>query len=233
MNANCAIFIFFLALLTIIYPATEVASAQDDDADLKALDELRTSSLRPSDGHLVDWYVIGPFSVGVEKAVRLTLFDAAEFTAADMVQVMGRSYSWTPVSAKNGSPVIDLTRKFGDYEKGIAFVAAEVYVNRDMNATIRVESSEKADCWINGQAVTLASADKEDNGVSTSRIRLRLGHNEVVIGLRHGRGKWSFSTRVLDEAGELIDPKRLRILDDGLGFSGTSEIRLEVDLHRP
>ncbi|MDK1021401.1 MAG: hypothetical protein QGD90_07170, partial [Candidatus Hydrogenedentes bacterium] len=143
----------------------------------------------------------------------------------------------------NGAAVVDLSREFGPDAKGIAYAAAETYVNRDMNATIRVESSEKADCWINGQAVTLVQVEKDVDRAYGSQIRLRLGYNKVVIGLRglrHGRGKWSFSTRVLDEAGEPIDRKRLRILDDGVGFV-PAEVPLEIrggsdillELHRP
>ncbi|MCH8205320.1 MAG: hypothetical protein IID09_09155 [Candidatus Hydrogenedentes bacterium] len=110
---------------------------------------------------------------------------------------------------------------------------ADVYVNRDMNAIIRVETREEVACWINGRVVTLAPDVKSGDRAYVSPVRLRLGYNKVVIGLHHGRGTWSFSARVLDEAGEPIDPKRLRILDDGLGLSDTVKIRFEIELHRP
>ena len=232
MNANSAISIFFLVLLTFIYPAADVASAQDDDSDLKALDEQRTSSLRPSDGHLVDWSVIGPFSAREENGIGFAAIDVGEVTAVNSVQHAGTEYHWSYVITKNGAAVVDLSREFGTDAEGIAYAVADVYVNRDMNAIIRVETREEVACWINGRVVTLAPDVKSGDRAYVSPVRLRLGYNKVVIGLRHGRGRWSFSVRVLDEAGEPIDPKRLRILDDGLGFSGTREIRFEAEIHR-
>ena len=223
MNANSAISLFFVPLLTVICTAAEAVSDEEDGSDVKALDAHRTSSLRPSDGYLVDWSVIGPFSVKEENGVGFAVIDVEEVTAVDSVQHAGREYYWTYVIVKNGAAVVDLSSEFGADAEGIAYAAAEVYVNRDMNATIRVDTREKVACWINGQAVTLAAAEKDDDSAFGSHIRLRLGYNKVVIGLRHGRGKWSFSARVLDEAGEPIDPKRLRILDDG-ALSGPSEV---------
>ncbi len=216
MNDKSAISLFFVLLLTVVGPAAEAASDEVDGSDIKALDAYRTSSLRPSDGYLVDWSVIGPFSVREENGVGFAAIDVGEVTAVDSVQHAGSEYFWTYVITKNGTAVVDLTSAFGADAEGIAYAEAEVYVNRDMDATIRVETRDQVACWINGQAVTFEPGKKD--GAFSSRIRLRLEHNKIVIGLRHGRGKWSFSARVLDEAGEPIDPKRLRIIDVGFGL---------------
>lgn len=231
MNASSAISLFFVPLLTVICTAAEAASEEEDGSGSKALDARRTSSLRPSDGYLVDWNVIGPFSAREENTIGFAAFDVGEVTAVDSVQHAGREYFWTYVIAKNGAAKIDLSTEFGSDAEGIAYAAAEVYVNRDMNATIRVETREKLACWINGEAITLAPKAKSAERVYVLPVRLRFGYNKVVIGLRHGRGKWSFSARVLDEAGELIDPKHLRILDDGLRVSPVEVHRVEI--HRP
>ena len=119
----------------------------------------------------------------------------------------------------------------------MTYAAAEVYVNRNVNATIRVETREKVACWVNGEAITLVAEPKSDGRTYASPIRLRFGYTKIVIGLRHGRGKWSFSARVLDEAGEPIDPKRLRILDDSAVVPTVyqrEEIRFDaLEIHWP
>lgn len=240
MNASSAISLFFVPLLMVVGSAAEAVSDAEDGSGLNALDAHRTSSLRPSDGYLVDWDVIGPFSAREENGMGFATIDVEEVTAVNSVQHAGTEYYWSYVIAKNSAAVVDLSREFGADSDGIAYAAAEVYVNRDMNATIRVDTRAEVVCWINGQPVTLEPAKKNDDGAFRSPIRLRFGYNKVVIGLRHGRGKWSFSARVLDEAGEPIDPKRLRILDDGVGFF-PAEVHLEIrspsgtflELHRP
>ncbi len=238
MNANSAVSLFFVPLLMLVGSAVEAVSDEDDRAAVKALDAHRTSSLRPSDGYLVDWDVIGPFSAREENGIGFAAIDVGEVTAVNWVEHAGTEYYWSHVITKNGAAVVDLSREFGAKAEGIAYAAAEVYVNRDMDATIRVETREEVACWVNGQAVTLEPVENNDNGAMGSRVRLRFGHNKVVIGLRHGRGKWSFSARVLDEAGEPIDRKRLRILEDGVGFApaglhleirGRSDIFHELD----
>ncbi len=238
MNASSAVSLFFVPLLIVVGSAAEAVSDEDDGAALKALDAQRTSSLRPSDGYLVDWSVIGPFSVREENGVGFAAIDVREVTAVDSVQHAGKEYAWTSVITKNGAAVVDLSREFSADAEGIAYAVAEVYVNRDMNATIRVETREEVACWINGEAIMLAPDAKSDDRANGSLVRLRFGYNKIVIGLRHGRGKWSFSARVLDEAGEPIDPKRLRLLvDDGLGFAPAEahfEIRGRSDsFHEP
>ena len=229
MNDKSAISLFFVLLLTVVGPAAEAASDEVDGSDIKALDAYRTSSLRPSDGYLVDWSVIGPFSVREENGVGFAVVDVGEVTAVDSVQHAGSEYFWTYVITKNGTAVVDLTSAFGGDAEGIAYAAAEVYVNHDMDATIRVETRDEIACWVNGQAVTFAPAKKD--GAFVSRIRLRLGYNKVVIGLRHGKGKWTFAARVLNEDGEPIDPKRLRLLGDGFGFDRVEVHQGELPRH--
>ena len=240
MNARLAISLFVVPLLTVIGSAAKAVSDEDDESNAKALDAYRTSSLRPSDGYLVDWSVIGPFSAREENGIGFAAIDVADVTAVNSVQHAGTEYHWSYVITKNGAAVVDLSREFGADAEGIAYAAAEVYVNRDMNAAIRVETREEVACWINGEAVTLARDTKSGGRAHVSLVRLRFGYNKIVIGLRHGRGKWSFSVRVLDEAGGPIDRKRLRILDDGL-TSGPPVVHLEIrdpgnifiELHRP
>ena len=227
MNASSAISLFFIPLLMVVGSAGEAVSDEEDGSELRALDAHRTSSPRPSDGYLVDWSVIGPFSVREENGVGFAAIDVGEVTAVDSVQHAGTEYNWTYVITKNGAAVVDLSSEFGADAEGIAYAAAEVYVNRDMNATIRVETRDQVACWINGQALTFEPGKKD--GAFSSRIRLRLEHNKIVIGLRHSRGKWSFSARVLDEAGEPIDPKRLRLLVD----DGYREQVPRVEIHWP
>ncbi len=217
-NAGSVISLFLVPMLTVILSATEAVSEGEEGSRSKALDERRTSSIRPSDGYLVDWVVIGPFSAPEESGVSFAAIDVREVTAADSVQHAGKEHFWTYTVAKNGAPKIDLSKEFGADAAGTAYAAAEVYVNRDMNATLRVETREKVACWLDGEAVKLGPKAKRGERAYVVPIRLRMGHNEIVIGLRHVKGKWSFSARVLDEKGELIDPKRLRLLADGINM---------------
>ena len=240
MNASSGVSLFFVTLLMVVGTGVEAVSDEDDRAAVKALDAHRTSSLRPSDGYLVDWDVIGPFSVREENGIGFAAIDVGEVTAVNWVEHAGTEYHWSHVITKNGAAVVDLSREFGAKAEGIAYAAAEVYVNRDMDATIRVETREEVACWINGEAITLARDTQSGDRAHVSLVRLRFGYNKIVIGLRHGRGKWSFSARVLDEAGEPIDRKRLRILEDGVGFAPAG-LHLEIrgrsdvfhDLDRP
>ena len=78
MNARFLSSLLLVALLSICWSGVVAAAEKKDDDTSKAQDRFRTSALRPSDGYLVDWEVMGPFhwsncQLGSGVAVRVTL----------------------------------------------------------------------------------------------------------------------------------------------------------------
>ena len=232
MSPRISASLMLAALLSVCGPGVVAAAEKKNDDDAKAQDRFRTSALRPSDGYLVDWDVLGPLPAREEDGFGIASMDVENITDLDPSEYDGARYVWTFVAAKNGAGLIDLSERYSADTDRIAYAVAEVYVNRDMDASIILATRDEAACWINGQKVEM-KPKRRHRGYS-SPVRLRMGHNEVVIGLHHVRGKWEFSARMLDQFGDPIDPKRLHILDDS-SFIDPPKGRgpFEPQIHRP
>lgn len=212
MNLRLLSSLLLVALLSVCWSGVVDAAEKKDDDASKALDRFRTSALRPSDGYLIDWDVLGPLPAREEDGFGFASMDVENLTELNSLEYAGAKYVWTYVAAKNGAGLVDLSERYSADAGQIAYAVAEVYVNRDMDASLILETRDEAACWINGQAIEMKP--KRRNRGYSSPVRLRMGHNQVIIGLRHAKGKWEFSARMLDEAGDPIDPKRLRIMED-------------------
>lgn len=220
MNVNCVSFRSLLLVLAVFWTVTDSAAAQESKSASQSDDSMRTSSIRPSDGRIVDWSVIGPLPIRQGNALDFAAIDVEDAAAANSVRHEGEDYFWTRALAKNGDAVVDLSQKFGADVQGTAYATAEIYVNRDTAATLQIETRtrDKIACWVNGQRVTLHASFEDNASAYETSVRLRFGFNKILIGLRHaGEGPWSFSARMLAEDGKPINPKRLRLLDD-LGY---------------
>lgn len=190
------------------------------DADLTR----QITGLRPSDGYLADWYIAGPIAASAEQIQDSVSKGVSE---SFPVKLGATTYDWRPALLKKDETNLDLRKRLATDSKAVAFAYSEVYVNRDTPALLKIFADEKVTCWINGEQVVLKKKSTTSNErMAQGTARLRMGFNDILFLTHSESKKWTLGVQVLQENGQMIDPRRLWILDDAR-FNTVEPFRFE------
>lgn len=182
-----------------------------------AQDMRQTSDVRPSDGVIMKWEVLGPLPVEDEYTFRtVSIVDATDLDSPDYD---GEGFFWHQIELSEDSDKIDLFDVLGDEATGVAYAQADVYVNRDMSVLLRIKTRCETTCWVNGEEVAVLSTVHNPRAPRESVIPLRVGWNRIVIGTHSLKRSWTFSAQLRETNGKAIDPKLYRLHVDELLLS--------------
>ncbi len=205
-------------------PALGISIAERSGRDISALPDPET--------FLRSWMVIGPFPVTQYRDGE----PAPESWADDPIDVPrlvrtsgcldGRE--WTEITAAGGTPKVTLHDKLSPNENVSAYAAVHLWTARQCDRTLLLGSDDGVAVWLNGKRLFqkyLARATRLDE--DSVPVRLRAGHNLLVLKIVQGVSGWDFAARLDDNAGiswSLSLPGKQTPLPDTSGVPATFEI---------
>jgi len=106
---------------------------------------------------------------------------------------------------------VDLARVLGNPGNCAAFLKAQVWAPRDLEARLELGSDDGVKVWLNGQVV-------HDKDVPRSfrlnedkvPVKLKKGWNELLVKIVQGGGDWSGAVRIRAADGARLEGLRLK-----------------------
>jgi len=131
-------------------------------------------------GRVTQWYLIGPFSGQDQAGVAIAYppEDRLDFSAS----YPGKSgpVSWRTISLGPNEAAVDLRRSLAETDDAVAYLAAVIDVDRDLEVELRAGADDNLRVWLNGRPVI----DSRD-----FHQRLRLDKHRARVALSKGRNE--------------------------------------------
>jgi len=179
-------------------PTLGVSIAERTGRDIPALPDPET--------FLRSWMVIGPFPVAPYREGEPAPESWAE-EAIDVPRLWRTSgnlegQEWREITAPDGTPKVTLEDKLSPNENVSAYAAVHLWTERQCDRRLLLGSDDGVAVWLNGKRlfqkyVTRATRLDEDS----VPVRLRAGHNLLVLKVVQGASGWDFAARLDNNSG--------------------------------
>lgn len=164
------------------------------------------SALPRQSGFIVRWWLLGPLPNPNNRAFERAFIDETGIPNLDEpVRVDRRQIRWREVRTIDPQGIVDLTRIFGQTENVACYAYAELVVESEMEAELRLGSDDSIKVWLNGRLVHQFGGMR-GLSVDQDRIRVKLekGVNRLLLKVTQGGGGWEFCVRLVDLQGKPV-----------------------------
>ena len=177
--------------------ARATAASNDPNVQRQARDAL--AFIERNEDFITAWLVCGPFPGG-------------KTSIKHPPEKPGAKVKWKLVTAAGQQPgFVDLARVLGNPGNCAAFLKAQVWAPRDLEARLEIGSDDGVKVWLNGQVV-------HDKDVPRSfrlnedkvPVKLKKGWNELLVKIVQGGGDWSGAVRIRAADGARLEGLRLK-----------------------
>jgi hypothetical protein len=157
-------------------------------------------------GFLAHWWVAGPLpNPGQHES-----FDKAfpPETAVDLAagfEVDGKKLAWKKIETDDDG-IVDLNATVARAGNVLAYLYAEVTVEKETPAEIRLGSDDGFVLWLNGQRLAGVKANRAlKPGSDTAKAPLAAGANKILLKVLQGGGDWSACLQIVAPDGGKVE----------------------------
>lgn len=149
-------------------------------------------------GIVTHWWIVGPFDLGKENENwKADLVNESKIDLAAAYPAGARDLPWKQVVTKSPQGVVNLINELAAAERCVAYAYAEIEVDKEMPAVLRIGSDDGVRAWVNGERVWDNWADR---GLTVDQdqppVTLQAGKNTLLLKIQQGGGGWAFCLRV-------------------------------------
>jgi len=154
-------------------------------------------------GVVTNWRLAGPFELGDQnKGWGAKLVNEPDIQLDASYQSGNQQISWKRVTQTNHRGVINLLNAIAARENCVAYAYAEIQVEKETKAELRIGSDDSVRVWFNGE---LIHKKFESRGVKIDQDRLpvtlKAGTNRILVKILQLNGGWAFCMRVTTPEG--------------------------------
>lgn len=147
-------------------------------------------------GFITSWWVIGPFS-GTD--IDAALPPEKEINLDVPVKIDGAELKWFKHQTGDIDGIVDLGALLKPNTNVTAYMYAEIEVERECDALLKMGSDDSMKCWLNGKLVHRYQNPRSltiDQDVV--KVRLQTGVNKLLLKVINFGGGWCATLRITD-----------------------------------
>jgi hypothetical protein len=155
-------------------------------------------TLTPNHVYITDWLILGPFDNTDDKGYDTVLAPENKLDFATEYDVKDGKARWRNITTKENG-YVDFDRLLSPNEFVVAYAYSEIIAPDDMETTLLLGTDDGVKAWLNGEPVHknhLHRPWRADEDVC--KIKLKKGHNSLLIKIDEGISEWGFSARIVD-----------------------------------
>ncbi|MBM4037293.1 MAG: ThuA domain-containing protein [Planctomycetes bacterium] len=155
-------------------------------------------------GFIAHWAVAGPipnpknelFDKGAPPETEVNLEKGFAFD--------GKDYAWKKATSDDDG-IVNLNQALGGGNQCIGYMYAEVTVEKETEAELRLGSDDGFVLWLNGQRLGGVNTSRGNNpGSDKFKTTLKAGANKVLMKVIQGGGDWSGCLQIVGPKGEPV-----------------------------
>lgn len=149
-------------------------------------------------GIVSQWWLLGPFELGEgEEGWKSDLIGEPDVRLDEAVAAGGKRFHWKPAVSTDIIGRLDLRKEIADRDLCVGYAYAEVVVDRETDAELRLGVDDSEKVWVNGELVFELFAPR---GLTPDAdripIRLRAGSNPILLKIWQKNMGWEFCARI-------------------------------------
>ena len=117
----------------------------------------------------------------------------------------GKTLKWKPVVSHDPLGKVDLLTQVAQSEQCVAYAYAEIEVNDEINAELRLRVDDGETLWVNGEMVfnnlTARPFQLDQDRVP---VKLKAGTNKILLKIYRNNLGWEFNLRITTPNGEWV-----------------------------